>query len=248
MSEFDEVSDNPRLPAGLTSRRNFLRAGGGLGGMLALGALPRFTAHADVVRPATPSVVPAADATTLWYPAPGAESTIIEQGLPVGNGRIGALVTGDPAQDAVYLTDSTLWTGGLNAALGPDGQFPYDTSNFGTLSLLAKVYVKIPSHTGVTNYRRQLDLSNGAVSAGYRFGGVTYRREVYASHPDDVVIMRLTQSGGGSYTGSVALTGTHGESTTGWPRSAARWPMGWPTVRSPLSRRPGAPCRPTAAN
>jgi alpha-L-fucosidase 2 len=181
--------------------------------MLALGALPRFTAHADVVRPATSSVVPAADATTLWYPAPGAESTIIEEGLPVGNARIGALVTGDPAQDAVYLTDSTLWTGGLNAALGPDGQFPYDTGNFGTLSLLAKVYVKIPAHTGVTSYRRQLDLSNGVVSASYRSGGVSYQREVYASHADDVVIIRLTSSGG-SYTGSVALTGTHGESTT----------------------------------
>ena len=214
MSEFSEVSDNPRVPAGLTSRRNFLRAGGALGGMLALGTLPRFTAHADVVRPAIPSLVPAADATTLWYPAPGAEPTIIEEGLPVGNGRMGALVTGDPAQDAVYLTDSTLWTGGLNAALGSDGQFPYDTSNFGTLSLLAKVYVKIPSHTGVASYRRQLDLSNGAVSASYRLGGINYQREVYASHPDDVVIMRLTQSGGGSYTGSVALTGTHGESTT----------------------------------
>jgi alpha-L-fucosidase 2 len=214
MAEFDSVSGSPRLPAGPTSRRNFLRAGGALGGMLAFGALPRFSAQADVVRPVTSSVVPPSDATTLWYPAPGAESAIIQEGLPVGNGRIGALVTGDPAQDAVYLTDSTLWTGGLNAALGSDGQFPYDTSNFGTLSLLAKVYVNIPAHTGVTNYRRQLDLSNGVVSASYRFGGVNYRREVYASHPDDVMIMRLTQSGGGSYTGSVALTGTHGESTT----------------------------------
>jgi alpha-L-fucosidase 2 len=214
MSGFDEISGNSRLPAGPTSRRNFLRAGGTVGAMLAVGALPPFTAHADVVRPAAPSIVPPADATSLWYPAPGAEATIIQEGLPIGNGRLGALVTGDPAQDALYLTDSTLWTGGLNAALGSDGQFPYDTTNFGTLSPLAKVYVKIPAHTGVTGYRRQLDLSNGVVSAGYRIGRVQYRREVYASHPDDVVIVRLTQSGGGSYTGSVALTGTHGESTT----------------------------------
>ena len=51
------------------------------------------------------------------------------------------------------------------------------------------------------------------MSASYQLGGVHYRRDVYASHPDDVVIVRLTQSGGGSYTGSVALTGTHGETT-----------------------------------
>jgi alpha-L-fucosidase 2 len=212
MSELGELSGNHR-PAGVTTRRNFLRAGGALGGMLAAGALPTFTAHAEVARPAAPSVVPPADATTLWYPAPGAESRIIEEGLPIGNGRLGALVTGDPGQDALYLTDSTLWTGGLNATLGSDGQFPYDTTNFGTLSLLAKVYVQIPAHTGVAEYRRQLDLSNGVVSASYRLSSVRYLREVYASHPDDVVIVRLTQSGGGSYSGSVALTGTHGENT-----------------------------------
>jgi len=163
---------------------------------------------------AAPVTIAGSYVAELWYPAPGAESAIIQEGLPVGNGRIGALVTGDPARDAVYLTDPTLWTGGLNAVLGSDGQFPYDTSDFGTLSLLAKVYVKIPAHTGVTGYRRQLDLSHGVVSASYRFGGANYRREVYASHPDDVVIMRLTQGGGGSYTGSVALTGTHGDTVT----------------------------------
>ena len=208
MSGYDAVS------AGQTSRRNFLRAGGLAGGMLALGALPRFTAHADVVRPAASPQVPPAEATTMWYPAPGTEAKIIEQGLPVGNGRLGALTIGDPAQDTVYLTDSTLWTGDVNATLGSDGQFPYDATNFGTLSLLSTVNLSLPGHTGVTGYRRQLDLSNGVVSASYRLGGVGYRREVYASHPDDVVIVHLTQTGGGSYTGSVALNGTHGETTS----------------------------------
>ena len=212
MSGYDEVSG--------TSRRNVLRASGAVGGMLALGALPRFAAHADPVRPAVSPEVPPADATTLWYPAPGAETKIIEQGLPVGNGRLGGLTTGDPAQDALYLTDSTLWTGGANPALLSDGQFPYDTTNFGTLSLLAKAYLKLPEHTGVSGYRRQLDLSNGVVSASYQLGGVTYRREVYASHPDDVVIVRLTQTGG-SYTGSLAFAGTHGETTTAQGNVAA---------------------------
>lgn len=208
-SQMSEFTD-----AHVPSRRDFLRIGTAVGGLLALGTLPTFTAHADVPRPATAPLVPAGQATTLWYPAPGDEATIIQEGLPIGNGRLGALVTGGPAQDALYVTDSTLWTGGLNAALGPDGQFPYDTANFGTLSLLTKVYVNVPAHTGVTGYRRQLDLSNGIVSASYQLDGVHYWREVYASHPDDVVIVRLG-SDGGSYTGSVALTGTHGETTSG---------------------------------
>jgi alpha-L-fucosidase 2 len=197
-----------RTPSHLTSRRNFLRAGGAL---VALGALPTFTARAEAARPAASPIVHSPN--SLWYPTPGSESKIIEEGLPIGNGRLGTLVTGDPARDALYVTDSTLWTGGLNAVLGSDGQFPYDAANFGTLSLLAKAYVRIPDHSGVTDYRRELDLSNGVVSASYRLGNVQYRREVYASHPDDVIVVRLTQTGGGSYTGSVALTGTHGEST-----------------------------------
>ena len=82
-------------------------------------------------------------------------------------------------------------------------------------SLLAKAHVNVPAHgtSAVSGYRRSLDLSNGYVSATYQYGGVTYTRETYASHPDDVVVVRLKQSGGGSYTGSVALSGTHGETT-----------------------------------
>ncbi|MDQ1730052.1 MAG: hypothetical protein QOK10_211 [Pseudonocardiales bacterium] len=206
-----DMNRSPNSEPLLASRRNFLQGGGAL---LALGALPRFTPRGEVVRPASSSIVHSPDSTTLWYRAPGSESKIIEEGLPIGNGRLGALVTGDAAQDALYITDSTLWTGGLNATLGSDGQFPYDTTNFGTLSLLAKAYLKIPDHVGITEYRRELDLSNGVLSASYRLGNVRYRREVYASHPDDVIVVRLTQSGGGSYTGSVVLAGTHGESTS----------------------------------
>ncbi|MFD7947798.1 glycoside hydrolase N-terminal domain-containing protein [Streptomyces sp. NPDC059744] len=63
------------------------------------------------------------------------------------------------------------------------------------------------------DYRRQLDLSNGVVSATYRHRGTRYRREVYISHPDDVVVIRLT--GDGKHTGTVSLSGTHDETTSG---------------------------------
>lgn len=197
------------------SRRGVLRTAVSLGALLALGSLPEFTTGAAAVtRPASPTPVPDDQAVTLWYTKPGSESTILEQGLPIGNGRLGALVTGGPSHDALYLSDATLWTGGANAVLGPDGQFPYGTTDFGTFGLLAKAYLDIPAHTtpAIAGYRRTLDLSNGFVTASYRIGGVTYQREVYSSHPDDVIVVRLTQSGGGTYTGSMALTGTRGES------------------------------------
>ncbi|MBL1099278.1 glycosyl hydrolase family 95 catalytic domain-containing protein [Streptomyces coffeae] len=211
MSEQPRHRDEHRT----TSRRTFLGLSTGVGAGLALGGLPVFRAMASPSRPSAPSLVAADEATTLWYPKPGTEAHIIQEGLAVGNGRFGALVTGDPAKDVLFLTDATLWTGGLNDTLDSGGQFPYESEKFGTLSLLAKAYVSVPAHTStaISGYRRQLDLSNGYVSASYQHSGATYTREVYASHPDDVVVVRLKQSGGGSYTGSVALNGTHGEST-----------------------------------
>ncbi|MFF1902619.1 glycoside hydrolase N-terminal domain-containing protein [Kitasatospora sp. NPDC058218] len=199
------------------SRRGVLRTAVSVGALVALGSLPEFTAGAAAVtRPTSPAPVPDDRAVTLWYAAPGSESAIVEQGLPIGNGRLGALVTGDPSHDALYLSDATLWTGDANAALGADGQFSYETAHFGTFGLLAKAYLNLPAHTAkaISGYRRTLDLSNGLVTATYRLGGVNYRREVYSSHPDDLIVVRLTQSGGGTYTGSMTLTGTRGESVT----------------------------------
>lgn len=199
----------------MPNRRSFLQLSGALG--LGALAMPTFTAHAAPQRPAASPLV--ADPTTLWYPAPADEAKIIEQGLPIGNGRLGALVGGDPAKDFLYLTDVTLWTGELNDALDGDGQFPYDPTHFGSFSLLAKLYVTLPGHTDVADYRRALDLSNGIVTTSYTHGGAEYRRGVYASHPDDVVIVRLT---GPDLTGTVTLAGTHGEKTVGdAPHTAA---------------------------
>lgn len=204
-------------PATDPSRRHVLKLAGVVGAGLALSGVRPFTAHADVVRPAQADVVHGDRATTLWYPAPADEARIIEQGLPLGNGRLGALVGGNPADDFCYVTDATLWTGDANDELQDDGQFPYERVHFGTFALLAKVRVAVPAHTDVRNYRRQLDLSNGVVNASYDVGGVHYQREAYASYPDDVIVLRLTQRGGGSYTGAVTLAGTHGETTSGEP-------------------------------
>ncbi|MCR3749891.1 glycosyl hydrolase family 95 catalytic domain-containing protein [Lentzea californiensis] len=198
----------------MTSRRNFLKASGALG----LGALvlPAFSAHAEPYRPTSNPLNP--KPTTLWHPAPADEMKIIEQGLPIGNGRLGALVGGGVEKDFLYLTDVTLWTGELNDTLEGDGQLPYD-SRFGTFSLLAKLYVEMPGHAGAAKYRRELDLSNGLVTTRYTHGGKQYRREIFSSHPDDVVIVRLV---GPDQSGKITLQGAHGEPTVGdAPHTAA---------------------------
>jgi alpha-L-fucosidase 2 len=151
----------------------------------------------------------------MWYPAPAGPDAMIQEGLPIGNGRVGALAGGDPAQEVLLVTDASQWTGNRNEVLTDDGQFPYGRDDFGSFTLLARLGVNLPAHTGVTGYRRALNLTDGVVTVSYVHDGVTYGRELYASHPDGVIVLRLTQSGGGAYTGSVSLTGTHGEQASG---------------------------------
>ncbi|WLQ46099.1 glycoside hydrolase N-terminal domain-containing protein [Streptomyces poriferorum] len=199
------------------SRRGVLRAAASMTALVALSSLPEFTGGAvAVARPDALSLVPEGEAVTLRYSLPGAGNRMTEEGLPIGNGRLGALVTGDPSSDMMVLADATLWTGHANAVLQSDGQFPYGTGDFGTFGTLAETVLEIPAHAlaSVSDYRRTLDMSNGLVTASYWTGGVTYRREVFSSHPDDAVVIRLTQSGGGSYEGSLTLSGTRGETVT----------------------------------
>ncbi|WP_055585597.1 glycosyl hydrolase family 95 catalytic domain-containing protein [Streptacidiphilus griseoplanus] len=199
-------------------RRGFLTLAAAVGAATALGGLPAFTASAAPLRPTESPMLTAADAAKnlLWWQAPGSSGSMIEQGLPVGNGRLGALTGNDPASELLTITDATLWTGGPNDTLQSDGQFPYGRDDFGSLTLLAELTVDIPDHDlgSVNNYRRSLDLAQGLVSASYDISGVTYRRQIFASRPDDVIVLHFTQQGGGAYTGTVSLAGTHGESTT----------------------------------
>lgn len=193
------------------SRRGFLALAAATG---ALAATPAFTATAAPRRPAE---APAADARhQLWWRAPADEHSLIRQGLPVGNGRLGALAGNDPGRELLLVTDATLWTGGRNDTLDADGQFPYGRDDFGSLTLLARLTVDLPDHdlSAVTGYRRTLDLAQGVVTTSYVRSGVTYRRQLFASRPDDVIVLHFSQSGGGRYTGTVTLAGTHGEHGT----------------------------------
>ncbi|WP_152645857.1 glycosyl hydrolase family 95 catalytic domain-containing protein [Streptacidiphilus albus] len=203
-----------------TSRRALLRSGAVLGVLMAAGVLPALPSRALPSASAASSgpvtLVPPSEAVTMWYEAAGSEASIMQQGLPIGNGRLGALTTGDSANDAIYLTDGTFWQGTANTSLdgSGDGQFPYDSTDFGSFGQLAAAHLSLPTHTAsaIGGYQRQLDLSNGFASVTYQLGSASYRRDVYASHPDDVVVIHLTQTGGGTYSGSLSLAGTHSES------------------------------------
>lgn len=191
-------------------RRNLLALAAATG---ALVGLPAFTASAAPQRPTNTSYSSGTSRNTLWWQAPAGDNSMIEQGLPVGNGRLGALASNDPGHEVLLVTDATMWTGGLNDTLDSDGQFPYGRDDFGSLTLLARLTVDIPDHDlgAVSGYRRTLDLEQGVATTSYVRSGVTYQRQLFASRPDDVIVLHFTQNGGGRYTGTVDLAGTHGE-------------------------------------
>lgn len=190
------------------SRRNLLALATATG---ALATLPAFTASAAPRRPDVSYDTAAHD--ELWWQAPADEHSMIEQGLPLGNGRLGALASNDPGRELLLVADATMWTGGLNDTLDADGQFPYGRADFGSFTLLARLAVDIPDHdlSAVSGYRRTLDLDRGVITTSYVRSGVTYRRQIFASRPDDVIVLHFSQSGGGRYAGTVTLEGTHGE-------------------------------------
>ena len=217
---------NPR-PAD-PSRRTLLSLAATASVTAALGSLPAFTASAAPRRPTAAPERVTSSRHLLWWQAPADEHSMIEQGLPLGNGRLGALTGNDPGRELLLVTDATMWTGGLNDTLDADGQFPYGRADFGSFTLLARLTVDIPDHdlSAVDDYRRTLDLARGVVTTTYVRSGVTYRRQIFASRPDDVIVLHFTQNGRGRYTGSVTLDGTHGETPSTAESFAGSFPGG----------------------
>lgn len=78
-------------------------------------------------------------------------------------------------------------------------------AEYGCYQTLGDLWIDFPGHDNVSNYRRDLDLENAIATVQYTFNGVDYRREVFSSHPDDVLVVRLTASKPNSITCAVRL-------------------------------------------
>ncbi len=142
---------------------------------------------------------------TLWYTAPATSANVadkwMEYGLPIGNGRFGAVTYGGVNCDVVQYNDKTLWTGSpvLRGCYQSFGElYIHDTTGlFGDTDDKA-----------VTGYVRSLDLTKGISTARYTSpdGKIEFTREYIASYPDDVVAVRLSASVPGSLSVRLDLT------------------------------------------
>ena len=147
----------------------------------------------------------------LWYQQPvgstfnGTAPPFINEALPIGNGRLGGLIAGGTARERIVLNEDSLWTGDEN----PSG----NDNTMGAYQCLGNLFINLPGHENLADYRRDLDIGNALAHVSYQSGGVNYRREYFCSHPDGVLVVRLTADRPGSYTGSIELSDAHGAQT-----------------------------------
>ncbi len=149
---------------------------------------------------------------TLWYDRP---ATCFEESLPIGNGKLGALVYGGADRDVLQLNDITLWTGSpvdrdedkgaarwipeIRKALFNEDyrladslQLHVQGHNSQYYQPLATFYIDDYSSGTVTGYHRQLSLDSAICRTSFIRGGIRYDREYFASNPDKVIAIRLS--------------------------------------------------------
>jgi alpha-L-fucosidase 2 len=172
-------------------------------------------------------------AVRLWYAHPADKW---QNALPVGNGRLGALVFGRTDEEQIPLNEDTYWTGGPYSTTVPgasrglaevrrlifDGElvkahrafgrslmgYPVEQQKYQSLGALV---LQLPPAREVKGYRNELDLDTAIATTTYEAGGVRFRREVFASPVDQVIVVRLTASVPESVSFSAQLRGARNQ-------------------------------------
>ena len=182
---------------------------------------------------------------TLWYDRPAREA--ITEALPLGNGRLGALVFGGTAHERLVLNESTFWTGGPYNADSPEalaalpevrrllfaGQYA-EADALAQAKLMGRpltqtayqpigdMLLDFPGHENATGYRRELDLDTATARVTYTAGGVRFTREIFASAVDQVIVVRLTADKPGALDVVLALTSQQ-PGIQSWQASVEKW-------------------------
>jgi alpha-L-fucosidase 2 len=180
-------------------------------------------------RPTYSSVSPPSSGPlVLWYDKPATQWV---EALPIGDGRLGAMVFGGTKNERLQLNEDTLYAGG-----------PYDPNNPEALQVLPEarrlifegkykeandligakmmahpikqmpyepvgdLKLEFPSHESISEYRRELNLDTAIAKVSYVSGDATFTREIFASPVDQVIVVRLTSSLPGQITFDVAMS------------------------------------------
>ena len=167
--------------------------------------------------------------TLLWYASPAKKW---DEALPVGNGRLGAMVFGKNGEERIQLNEETYWSGGPYSTVVKGGYkvlpeiqklvfeekylaahnlFGRNTMGYPVEQMkyqcLANLHLFFKNQDSITDYKRWLDLETGITGVSYISNGITYQREVFASAPDQVIVVRITADNPGSISVTANLRG-----------------------------------------
>lgn len=162
------------------------------------------------------SATDSCETTELWYAQP---AEVWMESLPIGNGRLGAMTYGGIEEEKLALNESTMWSGQYNenqnipfgrekmnqlrklffeGKLSEGNRIAGDNlhgnqTSFGTHLPIGDLKMQFIYLEGkVTGYRRSLSLDEAVSSVSFNSGGVNYKREYFATNPDNVLVLRLT--------------------------------------------------------
>lgn len=162
--------------------------------IVALATLPTLHAQPSASAPALTAPAPAANPanSVLWYDHPA--RTWMTEALPLGNGSLGAMVFGLTSTERIQFNHNTLWTG--------------NDKDTGHYQAFGDLFIQL-GHKDPTDYRRELDIDHAVQKISYRANGTRYERTLFASHPGQVMVIRLTADKPGAHTGRIWLADMH---------------------------------------
>jgi alpha-L-fucosidase 2 len=153
----------------------------------------------------------------LWYEKPANEWV---EALPVGNGRLGAMVFGNPFRERIQLNEESLWAGSPINNNNPEAlehlpllrqllfggrvqeaqelvasHFIGTPPRIRSYQTAGDLFLTLQNHEAYTSYKRSLCLETGIASTEWKAGKTKYRREVFASAPANVIAVRITADG-----------------------------------------------------
>jgi len=163
----------------------------------------------------------------LWYTHP---AKVWVEALPVGNGRLGAMVFGDPIKEVIQINENTVWAGSPNRNDNPDAKeaFPVirklifegkykeahdlvnqkvitKTSHGMAYQTAGNLKLYFPGHQNYSGYYRELDLEKAVATTTYSLNGINYTTKVFSSFPDQVIVVRISADKPGSVAFSASM-------------------------------------------
>jgi alpha-L-fucosidase 2 len=170
---------------------------------------------------------------SLWYRQPAARWV---EALPVGNGRLGAMVFGGVRRERIQFNEHTVWTGepheyqhpGAHVSLPAIRELLFQGRQKEAEDLASKTFMSVPlgqrayqalgdlivetpdvEEKDITGYRRDLDLDTAVATVRYQYKGASFLREVFASYPAQVIVVRISASKPGRISLRASLASAH---------------------------------------